>query len=178
MAICGTAAACKQRSAGGVSSWPLAAPAARPRNRRPGSLRHHLCFREENLSGALMEVILVDFQVSESPVDQGTLCTAGACHAAATDSSSFATFGLAARARPVDIAIEPGPHNSRCIWAGVDVAAPQQAVWEALTSYEQLGTFIPGVAVAEAGSCGCASTCSQQRHRSCSFYTDQPVARP
>lgn len=30
----------------------------------------------------------------------------------------------AGAAAAVDIAIEPGPANSRCIWAGVDVAAP------------------------------------------------------
>lgn len=44
----------------------------------------------------------------------------------------------------VDIAIEPGPSNSRCIWAGVDIAAPAAGVYGALTAYEALGTFIPG----------------------------------
>lgn len=29
----------------------------------------------------------------------------------------------------MDLAIEPGPTNSRCIWAGVDVAAPAGTCW-------------------------------------------------
>lgn len=59
-------------------------------------------------------------------------------------SAAPAAAPSAAAAAAVDIAIEPGPSNSRCIWAGVDIAAPASAVYAALTAYEQLGTFIPG----------------------------------
>lgn len=48
---------------------------------------------------------------------------------------------------PVTIAVEAGARNSRRLFAGVDVAAPPPAVWAALTSYSQLGTFIPGLVV-------------------------------
>ncbi|KAL4425111.1 hypothetical protein ABPG77_008216 [Micractinium sp. CCAP 211/92] len=63
--------------------------------------------------------------------------------AAGTDTSVAAA---ASRPAAVDITIEPGPNNSRCIWAGIDVAVPAEAVYAALTAYEQLGTFIPGLA--------------------------------
>ena len=59
-------------------------------------------------------------------------------------SPAGAAAARAAAAAQVDLAIEPGPNNARCVWAGVDVRAPAPAVFAALTSYERLGTFIPG----------------------------------
>lgn len=60
-------------------------------------------------------------------------------------SSNGESWPAAAEADAVQIAIEPGPvGNSRCIWAGVEVAAPAEAVFAAMTSYETLATFIPG----------------------------------
>lgn len=45
---------------------------------------------------------------------------------------------------PVDV--EPAPSNSRRLYASVDIAAPSFVVWSALTNYEKLGDFIPGLA--------------------------------
>lgn len=47
----------------------------------------------------------------------------------------------------VSIDMEVGPSNSRFIFAGVDIQAPPESVWQALTSYENLQTFIPGLSV-------------------------------
>ena len=43
--------------------------------------------------------------------------------------------------------IDKGHRNSRRLYASVEIAAPLQVVWEALTDYEGLGTFIPGQSV-------------------------------
>ena len=43
--------------------------------------------------------------------------------------------------------IDKGHRNSRRLYANVEIAAPLQVVWEALTAYEGLGTFIPGLSV-------------------------------
>jgi hypothetical protein len=45
---------------------------------------------------------------------------------------------------PVDV--EPAPSNARRLFASVDIAAPSFVVWSALTDYEALGDFIPGLA--------------------------------
>ena len=44
----------------------------------------------------------------------------------------------------MSVIIDKGYRNSRRLYASVEIAAPLQVVWEALTDYEGLGTFIPG----------------------------------
>jgi len=46
----------------------------------------------------------------------------------------------------VSVEVEQGPSNSRRLYAGIDIAAPWTAVWSALTDYDGLDTFIPGLA--------------------------------
>lgn len=45
----------------------------------------------------------------------------------------------------VAVEVEPAPSNGRCLFAGVDITAPPDVVWQALTDYDGLDTFIPGV---------------------------------
>ena len=40
--------------------------------------------------------------------------------------------------------VERGARNSRRLYAAVQIAAPINVVWGALTDYEGLGSFIPG----------------------------------
>jgi ribosome-associated toxin RatA of RatAB toxin-antitoxin module len=42
--------------------------------------------------------------------------------------------------------VEQGPSNSRRLYAGIDIAAPWDDVWSALTDYDGLADFIPGLA--------------------------------
>lgn len=79
-------------------------------------------------------------------LDAGRAARLRAAAAAGIDGSLPAVAAAASGPAAVDIAIEHGPNNSRCIWAGVDVAAPTHAVYAALTAYEALGSFIPGTA--------------------------------
>ena len=44
----------------------------------------------------------------------------------------------------VEVTVERAGNNSRCLYAGIDVAAPIEAVWDALTDYDALDNFIPG----------------------------------
>lgn len=44
----------------------------------------------------------------------------------------------------VSLEVEPAPNNARRLYAGVNIAAPVQVVWDALTDYDGLGNFIPG----------------------------------
>jgi hypothetical protein len=44
----------------------------------------------------------------------------------------------------VNVEVERAPRNSRRIYAGVDINAPIEKVWGALTDYEHLHHFIPG----------------------------------
>jgi len=50
----------------------------------------------------------------------------------------------------VAVDVEPAPSNGRCLFAGVDIGAPPDVVWAALTDYDGLDSFIPG---APPGSC-------------------------
>lgn len=52
----------------------------------------------------------------------------------------------AALEEAITVEVETGPSNSRRLYAGIDIAAPWSAVWAALTDYEGLHTFIPGLA--------------------------------
>ena len=45
----------------------------------------------------------------------------------------------------VAVEVEPAPSNGRCLFAGVDITAPPDVVWQALTDYDGLDSFIPGV---------------------------------
>lgn len=47
--------------------------------------------------------------------------------------------------RRVDVRIDLVGPNSRAIFAGLPVAAPVEGLWRALTDYERLGDFIPGL---------------------------------
>lgn len=49
--------------------------------------------------------------------------------------------------RNVEVVIEKGARNSRCVYAGIDVAAPKTVVWDALSAYDELHTFIPGLKI-------------------------------
>lgn len=46
--------------------------------------------------------------------------------------------------RGVDLVIERGERNSRRLYGAVQIAAPVETVWGALTDYEGLSNFIPG----------------------------------
>lgn len=46
----------------------------------------------------------------------------------------------------VAVEVEQGPSNSRRLYAGIDIAAPWDDVWSALTDYDGLADFIPGLA--------------------------------
>ena len=47
-------------------------------------------------------------------------------------------------AQSVEVKVERGARNSRRLYAAVQIAAPIDVVWGALTDYEGLGNFIPG----------------------------------
>lgn len=47
-------------------------------------------------------------------------------------------------APPVQVTVERGARNSRRLYAAVEIAAPVEVVWGALTDYQGLGSFIPG----------------------------------
>ena len=47
---------------------------------------------------------------------------------------------------PVAVTIESAPSNGRRLYASTDIAAPAFVVWAALTDYERLGEFVPGLA--------------------------------
>ena len=53
------------------------------------------------------------------------------------------------------VEVEPGPSNSRRVYAGVSIAAPWASVWGALTDYDGLGNFIPGT-ILPASQCYCS----------------------
>lgn len=68
----------------------------------------------------------------------------------------------------VAVEVEQGPSNSRRLYAGIDIAAPWDAVWSTLTDYDGLADFIPGqhilLQVASAGAadeacCTSSSVC-------------------
>ena len=40
--------------------------------------------------------------------------------------------------------VEKPARNARRLYAGVDIAAPIETVWQALTDYDGLADFIPG----------------------------------
>ena len=40
--------------------------------------------------------------------------------------------------------VETPARNARRLYAGVDIAAPLETVWQALTDYDGLADFIPG----------------------------------
>jgi len=42
------------------------------------------------------------------------------------------------------VTVERAARNSRRLYAAVQIAAPIDVVWGALTDYEGLGNFIPG----------------------------------
>ncbi|DBB12105.1 TPA: hypothetical protein ACH3X3_006216 [Trebouxia sp. C0006] len=48
-------------------------------------------------------------------------------------------------AQSVDVTVERAARNSRRLYAAVQIAAPTDVVWGALTDYEGLGNFIPGL---------------------------------
>ncbi|KAK9822828.1 hypothetical protein WJX81_006251 [Elliptochloris bilobata] len=52
----------------------------------------------------------------------------------------------AAKRTGVAVDVEPAPSNGRCLFAGVDIIAPPDVVWQALTDYDGLDRFIPGLA--------------------------------
>ncbi|KAK9818998.1 hypothetical protein WJX74_000169 [Apatococcus lobatus] len=54
--------------------------------------------------------------------------------------------GLGSLVGPVAVEMEKGRSNSRHLSAGVEIAAPVSIVWAALTDYDNLGVFIPGLA--------------------------------
>lgn len=58
-----------------------------------------------------------------------------------------APSSIVAASRTVDIAVEQGKRNSRLLYAGIDVSAPLSTLWNALSAYERLQTFIPGLEV-------------------------------
>ncbi|CAL5228575.1 g11732 [Coccomyxa viridis] len=60
--------------------------------------------------------------------------------------SSRRSCQTCARASEVALLVEPASNNARKLFAGVDIAAPVSVVWESLTDYDGLGTFIPGLA--------------------------------
>ena len=52
--------------------------------------------------------------------------------------------------------MEKAGSNSRCLYAGINIAAPVSAVWQALTDYDALDNFIPGASLPllnQPGSC-------------------------
>lgn len=50
-----------------------------------------------------------------------------------------------ASAYSVAVVVEPAGNNGRCLYAGVDISAPVDVIWGALTDYDGLGDFIPGL---------------------------------
>ncbi|KAK9902244.1 hypothetical protein WJX75_009271 [Coccomyxa subellipsoidea] len=52
----------------------------------------------------------------------------------------------ASAAGSVAVTVEPAGKNAQCLYAGVDISAPVDVIWGALTDYDGLGTFIPGLA--------------------------------
>ena len=60
--------------------------------------------------------------------------------------SSSASSSSSSPASLIPVDVEPAPSNARRLFASVDIAAPSFVVWSALTNYERLGDFIPGLA--------------------------------
>lgn len=63
----------------------------------------------------------------------------------ASSSSSSAPPALSLPAT-VEVDVETAPGNARRLFARVDIAAPPFVVWGALTDYDRLGEFVPGLA--------------------------------
>ncbi|KAL3159087.1 hypothetical protein ABBQ32_011085 [Trebouxia sp. C0010 RCD-2024] len=59
-------------------------------------------------------------------------------------SSSSGSNGSGA-AQSVQVTVERSARNSRRLYAAVQIAAPVEVVWGALTDYQGLGNFIPGL---------------------------------
>lgn len=51
----------------------------------------------------------------------------------------------ASAADSVAVVVEPAGNNGRRLYAGVDISAPVDVIWGALTDYDSLGEFIPGL---------------------------------
>lgn len=62
-----------------------------------------------------------------------------------TRTLAFWNAGNGAGPESVDVTVERGARNSRRLYAAVQIAAPVHIVWGALTDYERLNTFIPGL---------------------------------
>ena len=58
----------------------------------------------------------------------------------------------------VAVEVEPAPSNGRCLFAVVDITAPPDVVWQALTDYDGLDSFIPGGRQAQACGLACKPT--------------------
>jgi hypothetical protein len=61
----------------------------------------------------------------------------------------------------VAVTLTPTSFSSRKLQASVDIHAPLQVVWDALTDYENLGTFIPSLV---------ENRCLQRQPHGCLLY--------
>lgn len=53
----------------------------------------------------------------------------------------------------LSVTVEKAPSNTRRLYASVQIAAPLAVVWRALTSYDDLDTFIPGTLLDGGSAC-------------------------
>lgn len=94
---------------------------------------------------------LLDASLAPRPLQLHGQCTAcpvlsERCFEVVLDTAGH-KLSVAQRALTVclTVSVEPASGNSRCCYAGINISAPVESVWGALTDYERLGTFIPGV---------------------------------
>lgn len=60
------------------------------------------------------------------------------------DLTCFVGSNGSGAAQSVQVTVERSARNSRRLYAAVQIAAPVEVVWGALTDYQGLGNFIPG----------------------------------
>lgn len=73
--------------------------------------------------------------------------------------------------RGVNVVVERAERNSRRLYAAVQIAAPVETVWGALTDYEGLGNFIPGLHLRHYIFCFVTSHACSCRQCNCSCST-------
>ena len=76
--------------------------------------------------------------------------------------------------RGVNVVVERAERNSRRLYAAVQIAAPVETVWGALTDYEGLSNFIPGMSLGPYNLCvatsrACSGTAMQLQLNHCSL---------
>lgn len=129
---------------------PLAHPAARPGRAAPRTATHHpRRVRLDRHTPSLRATPVTDAATSTasaSSSDDSDTPSAAAPLAPAPAPTSSWPPPPPATPPPIAVDIEAAPSNGRRLYATTDIAAPAFVVWAALTDYDRLGEFVPGLA--------------------------------